>query len=273
MIKLQKLQNIFYDYLLAKNDNPSEIASYIKSNQYNEIYCHIYRQSMLENIKSSLRNIFCLTNNLLEQDCNFYVEKFVLENPVKTPFLIDYGNHFPDFLANELIKSKSYIAKLAKFEWIWHRVFFGENNKKVNLSLTNQIIKQKQCKVIFNKPNNLYLMYTTYDLPLLHKKLIIKSKKINIKNSQINKNCLHKILKKNSDNKYYYTALWQENYEILLHKLSIYEYNLLLIVDGKKDYLAICKKYFTIFKCDSDYALQQFASVFTCLYKLGLLKI
>ncbi|MGB3508290.1 MAG: DNA-binding domain-containing protein [Microcoleaceae cyanobacterium] len=163
------LQNLFLRAVWEKDSiSIEELSKYIKApnNLTPAESLAIYRNNVVGNLSSTLKSIYPVCCQLVgEKFFNATALKFINQFPALSPNLGDYGEQFPDFIANFTpVKHLPYLSDVASIEWHWHRVFCGEDTKGLDFQALGEIPQEKWEELIFYLPKNSVLLESVYPI-------------------------------------------------------------------------------------------------------------
>ena len=163
------IQNLFLRSVWERdNFSIEELSKHIKAsnNLTPQESLAIYRNNVVGNLSNTLTSIYPVCCQLVgEKFFNATALKFINQFPCLSPDLGDYGEEFPDFLANfEPVKDLPYLSDVALLEWYWHRVFCGENTTVLDFQALGEIPQEKWGELIFYLPKNSVLLKSVYPI-------------------------------------------------------------------------------------------------------------
>ena len=189
----------------------------------------IYRNNIVGNLSNTLALIYPVCCQLVgEKFFNATGLKFINHFPCSSPNLGDYGEEFPGFLANfEPVKHLPYLPDVARLEWYWHRVFYGENTKVLNLQALGKIPKEKWGELIFCLPKNSALLESVYPIHRIW---------------EVNQSGYQGDEIVSLDEGGIKIFLWRQNYDMRIDLPNYQEWELLTAFQGNYPFEIICEK-------------------------------
>lgn len=87
-----------------------------------------YRKNLIFGLLGAMKHSYPMCHSLLcENNFNFLCREYILSHPSNSANLLDFGEHFPEFLAS---RSETvdfpYLADIARLEWYVERVQYCE---------------------------------------------------------------------------------------------------------------------------------------------------
>jgi hypothetical protein len=168
-MKLDNLQNLFYDAVFERDENSKkQLDKYIKAPKHliSSQGLDIYRGSIIGQLCQTLSSIYPVCCRLLGEE--FFEATsliYIRSNPCLSPDLGDYGASFADFLADfEPTKPLIYLPDVARLEWFYHLVFQGEDNTKLDIQALNRVSPENWEKLRFYLPKNSFLWESPYPI-------------------------------------------------------------------------------------------------------------
>ena len=166
---MEALQNLFYRAVWERDSaSIDELSQHIKAarNLTPAEGLAVYRGNVVGNLTSALTSIYPVCCQLVGE--NFFsatAVKFIHQFPCLSPNLGEYGEQFPDFLADfEAVANLPYLPDVARLEWFWHRVFCGEDTTELDLHRLAEIPEEKWGKLIFDLPKNSFTLESNYPI-------------------------------------------------------------------------------------------------------------
>lgn len=163
---LKNIQQHFLNSILNNSDNFDFISS---PNADERI--HIYRQTIIENIRNSLSIIYPGVWQLLGKNCADLLAKAFFLNYKNIPCsgcLDDYGHDFPVFLAqiNEL-KHLYYLSDYAKYECLLHQLYAAKDCQSLDIISLQSISTTNLEKLFFSFVDACALFSSHFPLDLI----------------------------------------------------------------------------------------------------------
>lgn len=126
----------------------------------------IYRGNVIGTLTKTLISTYPVCGQLVgEEFFEAMAGKFISQYPCFSPNLGDYGEEFPDFLANfEPVANLPYLPDVARLEWHWGQVFIGENTKELDFQRLAKVPQENWGDLIFHLPKNGVLLESTYPI-------------------------------------------------------------------------------------------------------------
>ncbi len=168
-MELIELQNLFEKAILDKDETSRQrLYQQIKapSNLSNQDGLAIYNGSIFAQLIQTLKSIYPVCHSLVgdkffEGCANIYAQN----NPSTSPDLGDYGESFPQFLAEfKHAQSLPYLPDVAKLEWHWHRVYIGLDSKMLDIQALGKVPQENWGEIIFSIPENSILIESIYPI-------------------------------------------------------------------------------------------------------------
>ena len=234
-MEIVELQRLFYDAIFSTDiTQKQEACKHIKAAKYlKEIEClAIYRGSIVGKLSRSLTSTYPVCCRLVgdeffEATAVTYIRRF----PSLSPDLGDYGEQFPDFLANfEPVATLPYLPDVARLEWYWHRVFKGEDTTGLDLQKLSEIPQDKWGELIFHLPKNSFLLESPYPIHRIWE--------VNQPDYQGNEEV-------NLDEGAIKIFLWRQDYDMRIDLPNDAEWQLLKAFQGKNTFEIICENLVT----------------------------
>ncbi|MGK7876052.1 MAG: putative DNA-binding domain-containing protein [Xenococcaceae cyanobacterium] len=168
-MELIELQRLFYDALFEKNAvSTQKLSQHIKAaKELTPIQgLAVYRGSVAGKLSRTLRSIYPVCCRLVgEKFFDATAVTYIRRFPSLSPDLGDYGEQFPDFLANfEPVAKLPYLPDVARLEWHWHRVFNGKDVTGLDLQALSEVPQEKWGELIFHLPKNSVLLESPYPI-------------------------------------------------------------------------------------------------------------
>jgi hypothetical protein len=132
MDNLQKLYTEFSDYvLLNSNRIPDDIISRFVSS---EERLEIYKKNVFQTLIDALKDNFPVITKLVGNEFFVYCAEFyICSYPPHTQSLSEYGDKFPEFLADfPPAKNLEYLADVAKLEIAFRKAYFADDLQSLN---------------------------------------------------------------------------------------------------------------------------------------------
>ncbi len=144
MLTLHNLQSQFRDTLLTVPNNDL-LATQIRANGLQkQRRLQIYRNNVQTGLTDALRAVYPMTQRLIGEACFCFTAQHYLEMyPSTSSSLLDFGNHFPEFVAVfPALQSLPYLTDVARLEGNYHEVFHAADAPNLNLMLLGTISEQ-----------------------------------------------------------------------------------------------------------------------------------
>lgn len=136
------MQNDFSDAIFKKGS-----FEFIRSND-KALRLDIYRQTIFENIRNSLRIIYPGIWKLLGEECTDKIAYNFASDLANLPYeLDDLGDAFPKFL--ETLEILPYLSDYARYEWLKNKSAAHEKHLSINLAQLVKIPPKKITKIKF----------------------------------------------------------------------------------------------------------------------------
>ncbi|SMN01128.1 Conserved domain protein [uncultured Candidatus Thioglobus sp.] len=120
------LQQMFYQDVLCSD----AVQGYLGNDNFSGgDLIKIYHNQYFFSLKQALGNSYSCVKRLVgENFFNSLTSDFVKTHPSKTGNIINYGNEFADFIADDTrCQTVPYLADMAKFERLYERCYFSLN--------------------------------------------------------------------------------------------------------------------------------------------------
>ncbi|MBC6481109.1 MAG: putative DNA-binding domain-containing protein [Hormoscilla sp. GM7CHS1pb] len=163
------LQNLFYRAVYERDSaSIEELSKHIKAPQNLTAAesIAVYRGNAIGNLSKTLMSTYPVCCQLVgEKFFEATAVKYIDRFPCLSPDLGDYGEQFPDFLANfEPVADLPYLPDVARLEWHWHRVFCGEDTRELDFQRLGEVPQEKWGELIFYLPKNGVLIESDYPI-------------------------------------------------------------------------------------------------------------
>lgn len=168
-MELAVLQQLFYDAIFdEKGTSSQELCQQISTapNLTAAEGIAIYRGSIVGKLNHTLQAIYPVCYRLVgeaffEATASTYLHCY----PPTSPDLGDYGEKFPEFLADfEPATKLPYLPDVARLEWHWHRIFNGEDTTQLDFQALANIPQTKWGELIFYLPKASVLLESIYPI-------------------------------------------------------------------------------------------------------------
>jgi hypothetical protein len=231
-MELAALQQLFYDAIFEKSDTHSEkLCQHITttSNLTEAEGIAIYRDSIVSKLSSTLQAIYPVCYRLVgkiffEATARTYVHRY----PATSPDLGDYGEDFPEFLADfKPAASLSYLPDVARLEWHWHRIFNGENTTVLDFKALANIPQTKWDALVFHLPKTSVLLESIYPIHRIW---------------QTNQPDYEGDESVNLDEGGVKIFLWRQNHEMRIDLPTLEEWQLLKAFQSQHSFALICEQ-------------------------------
>ena len=168
-MKLIELQKLFQKAVLeGDTSSDRELCQYIKAaaDLTPDRGLAVYKGSIIGQFSQTLSSIYPVCCRLVgEKFFDAVAVNYIDRFPSLSPDLGDYGEQFPDFLANfEPVGKLPYLPDVARLEWYWHRIFNGEDAAGLDFKALSEIPQEKWGEVIFQLPKNSILLESVYPI-------------------------------------------------------------------------------------------------------------
>jgi len=164
--RLLELQERFMVALIQSSETDSSTDFQTRDlNRQQGRGLEIYRNNMRMGLKKTLRETYPVVERLVgETFFSAMAGRYIKQSPSKKASLNEYGEDFPDFIANfPPAATLPYLAEVASLEWIIQAVLLGENHKPFNWQLS-EIPDVQQEKLIFHPVKNVQFIYSKYPI-------------------------------------------------------------------------------------------------------------
>jgi hypothetical protein len=130
---LKQLQETFYQGIFDPSaTNIKQASAYILTTKQllESDRLSIYRGSILGGITTALTNIYPVCVKLVGENYFTHMVAGYLKNtPSNSPDIGNYGEYLPAYIADfEPAKTLTYLADVARLEWLWHIAFNASND-------------------------------------------------------------------------------------------------------------------------------------------------
>jgi hypothetical protein len=132
-MSLQHIQTEFADILLSE-DESTDLLQPLQN-------MSIYRNNVRSSLINTLLNTYPLMIKLVGQDFfRIAAKDYIKQYPSCSSNLHDYGQYFSDFLASyPPVKSLTYLAEVAHFEWICHTLDFAADHPPFDIQFLEKL--------------------------------------------------------------------------------------------------------------------------------------
>lgn len=161
---LKSLQQNFRRSLLAKDTQDLSIFSSINPDER----LNIYRNSVFENLRGSLRIVYPGVWQLLGEECANSMAYALIRSTNNLPTsgcLDDWDAKFPEFLGTkEQLQSLVYIKDYAEFEWLKHLSYSAKNSSYILASDLQAIPDESIGELQFSFVPSMFLYSSCYPI-------------------------------------------------------------------------------------------------------------
>lgn len=113
---------------------------------------NVYRTSVLETYRQTLRSIFPVTSRLVgEQFFSQAATQFSRNSDSTSGDLNDYGDAFPSFLESyRPARDLAYLPDVARLEWRWHEAFHETDSEPFDLAKLATVDPAEYGRIVFD---------------------------------------------------------------------------------------------------------------------------
>jgi hypothetical protein len=186
-----------------------------------------YRGNWRAGLRSALADFYPAMRGLLGEECfGQLAAMFVDLNPAKEGDLNCYGQWFSNFVETEF-SELPYLKEVAELEWLWHRMFYMEDENIISSEEINQALELETHEIYFKLSGSLSLISSSYSLKQVWEYGRSKSKNEESKNSS-DKDISFDL---SSDQ---FLLIWRQGYKQQSKILSLDERDFILGIQAKK---------------------------------------
>ena len=164
---LRELQEAFLKFFYQRESN--DYLKYIrltKNGMSPQERFAIYEGSITEGLLKGLRETFPVTEKLVGED--FFRAMgycFIEKNASRSPNLYDYGDAYPDFVAEfPPAKTLSYLSDVCRLEWAWQQAYDGSDHHFLDVNSLLKIDSEQYPFIIFQRACNSTLIESPYPI-------------------------------------------------------------------------------------------------------------
>lgn len=134
MISLRELQEAFAG--AAYGGTTARLAHEIVPLGDAEARIAVYRNNVFSNLTEALRAVYPVVERLVGEEFFLHAAReYVHGHPSCSGDIHDYGERFPDFLAEfRGASALAYLPDTARLEWLWHRLFHAAECPPLDLA-------------------------------------------------------------------------------------------------------------------------------------------
>lgn len=149
MLPLREVQEAFAD--AAYGGTTVRLAREIVPPGNAEARIAIYRSNVFSNFTEALRAVYPVVERLVGEEFFLHAAReYVRGHPSRSGDIHDYGEHFPDFLAEfRGASALAYLPDTARLEWTWHRLFHAAECPPLDLARLAAVPADRCDKLVF----------------------------------------------------------------------------------------------------------------------------
>lgn len=164
-MQLSELQQQFKQ---SYNTNEKQFSVHIKSrgNLNSAQRLQIYHDSVTECLANALREIYPVCKQLVgDEFFSAMAYQYITTHPSTSPTLFDYGDLFPEFIANFApAESVPYLADVAKLEWTSHRCYYSIDDAILDPTQLAAVPEAQQDDIIFELGHDSDIISSRYPI-------------------------------------------------------------------------------------------------------------
>lgn len=124
----------------------------------------VYRNNYRGNLHDALLGTYPVLAQLVGADFfRFLARKFIERTPSKSGNLSDYGARLGDFIADfPAAQNLPYLADVARLEWWYHRAYFAEDARPLELAKLSQVAPENYPQLRWKTHPAAFLMRSPY---------------------------------------------------------------------------------------------------------------
>ena len=176
MNTLHSLQQQFTNAILENNDQdarpgsgetkaPKSIEQAIASKAISsKRRLNVYRNNVNISLRDSLKAIYPVIHRLVGNDFfRVMAQQYIREYPSVSGNLHDFGNQFPDFIANyPPVRDLVYLPDVARLEWAYHAVFHAADVAAFDIGKLQEIEPRDYGRLVFMLNPASALIHSSY---------------------------------------------------------------------------------------------------------------
>lgn len=174
MNNLQVCQKLFSEMLDLKSLEEGFAAERFNAllNENNRlpgvVAMDIYRNNSIGAKQRALEQVYPVMVNIIGERCfNTIAHQFVTAAPSLNADLNSYGEAFPEFLMNLVVRQAAfvdfvYLPDLARLEWFYHAAYYALDDKPISEQLSYALASENEKTISLVRSRALFYLITPY---------------------------------------------------------------------------------------------------------------